>query len=535
MNPIWKQALAFTLAIILVLGAVLAGGCTDEKEKSAPTNTESTPSPSIPPIVYTIADPTGDWGFPSPYAHYSRGPGYTRMQFIFETLVWKDASGFVPQLARKWEYLPEENAYLFELQTEARWHDGTPFTADDVIFTFEYTRSHPYQWVDPSIISSAEALDTHTVKLTLAKPYAPFLNDYAATQPILPKHIWESVTDPEKFTAPQAVIGTGPFLLADYNRELGTYRYTANPDYYLGTPAVSEIRFVKVADQMVPAALKEGLVRAADIPAEVVSEMESGGFTILTAPVAWNAKLTMNHHKEPLSIKEFRQALAYAIDRQAIVEITQRGQAIAGSPGFVPPTSDWYNPDTPQYLYDPAKAQTLISELGYARKGKRFMKDGQALTLELIAPADFQEVGQMIADQLGKIGIGVNFRTLEAKTVDARVGAWDFDLSIYGHGGLYEPSFLNKSILGEGFNSARYTANTELTALIKGQLSEMNPAKRREMIYQIQVLYAEDMPALTLYYPKWYWAHDGTVALFYTKDGIATGVPIPLNRKCFVK
>lgn len=532
MNSLRNRFILALVMLILATGALLVA-CGDDEESASPTAAE--PSPSIPPIVYTIADPTGDWGFPSPYAHYSRGPGYTRMQFIFETLVWKNASDFVPQLAESWQYLPEENAYLFHLQTGAKWHDGTPFTAADVAFTFEYTEDHPYQWVDPSTVVSVEALDTHTVKLVLAKPYAPFLNDVAATQPILPKHVWEGVTEPEKFTDAQALIGTGPFLLADYNRELGTYRYTANPDYYLGTPAVSEIRFVKVSTQIAPAALKDGSVNAADIPPELVSEFESKGFTILTAPVAWNAKLTMNHHKEPLSIKEFRQALAYAIDREAIVEITQRGHAIKGSPGFVPPTSDWYNPDTPQYPYAPEKAKALISGLGYTLEGGRFTKNGKALTLELIAPEDFKEVGQMIADQLDQVGIGVDFRILEAKSVDAKVGAWDFDLSIYGHGGLYEPSFLNKSIIGEGFNSARYTANAELTALLQGQLSEMDPAKRKDMIYQIQMLYAEDMLALTLYYPKSYWAHDGTVQLYYTKDGMATGVPIPLNRMCFVK
>ncbi|MDN5347754.1 MAG: peptide/nickel transport system substrate-binding protein [Clostridia bacterium] len=58
-----------------------------------------------PPVVYTVADPTGDWGFPSPYAHYARGPGYVRMSFIFDTLVWKDAKGFIPALARDWQYL----------------------------------------------------------------------------------------------------------------------------------------------------------------------------------------------------------------------------------------------------------------------------------------------------------------------------------------------------------------------------------------------------------------------------------------------
>ena len=484
---------------------------------------------------YTIADSIGDYGYPSPYTHYSRGPGYTRMSFIFETLVWKDTSGFIPQLAEEWEYVVEENAYIFKLRNNATWHDGTKFTADDVVFTFGYTKQHPYPWVDNSIAKSAEAIDEYTVKLYLSKPYAPFFQDVAGTQPIMPRHIWEGVEEPEKFVAPEAVIGTGPYTLADYSKEHGAYLYKAYADYYLGKPFVDEIKFVKISAEMIPAALKEGSVSAGDIPPEVVSEMEEAGLTVITAPVAWNAKLTINHQKEPLSSKQFRQALAYAIDRESLVQITQRGHGIAGSPGMIPPTSDWYNPDTPQYEYDPAKAKQLLEGLGYRLKDGYFTKDGKLLELELIAAADYKEVGQFIKQQLGEVGIKIDFRTMEAKTVDAKVGAWDFDLSVYGHGGLYEPSFLKRVIMDEDFNSARYTSNETLNQLLKAQLTEMDAGKRKDLVFQIQEVYAEDLPALTLYYPKWYWAHDGTVDLFYTMDGIASGIPIPLNRMAFVK
>jgi len=103
---------------------------------------------------YAIADSTGDWGYPSPYAHYSRGPGYTRMQFIFETLVWKNATALVPQLAKEWKYNASDNSYTFTLQQNVKWHDGTDFSADDVAFTYKYIKEHPYQWVDNSIIKS---------------------------------------------------------------------------------------------------------------------------------------------------------------------------------------------------------------------------------------------------------------------------------------------------------------------------------------------------------------------------------------------
>jgi len=484
---------------------------------------------------YTVADSTGDWGYPSPYTHYSRGPGYIRMSFIFETLVWKDASGFAPQLAKEWQYDEEENAYIFKLRNDVTWHDGTKITADDVVFTFDYTKQHPYQWVDNSIVKSAEAIDDYTVKLYLSKPYAPFFQDVAGTQPIMPRHIWEGIEEPEKFVAPEAVIGTGPYTLADYSKEHGTYLYKAYADYYLGKPFVDEIKFVKISEEMIPAALKEGSVSAGDIPPEIVSEMEKAGLTVITAPVSWNAKLTINHQKEPLSSKQFRQALAYAIDREALVQITQRGHASVGSPGMIPPTTDWYNPDTPQYEYDPAKARGLLEGLGYELEDGYFTKDGKVLELELLATAQFKEDGQFIKQQLEEASIKIDFRTMEAKTVDAKVEAWDFDLSVYGHGGLYEPSILKRVIMDEGFNSARYTSDETLNQFLEAQLGEMNAEKRKELVFQIQEVYAQDLPALTLYYPKWYWAHDGTVNLFYTMDGMANGIPIPLNRMSFME
>jgi peptide/nickel transport system substrate-binding protein len=486
-------------------------------------------------VSYTIGDDTGDWGYPSPYTHYARGPGYIRMSFLFDTLVWKDASGFVPALAKEWEYISADNAYIFKLRGDVTWHDGVEFTAEDVVFTFNYIREHPFQWVDSSIVESTEVLDKYTVKLYLSKLYAPFSQDVAGTLPILPEHIWEGIEEPEKFVAKEAVIGTGPYILADYSKEHGSYLYKSYSDYYLGKPAVDELKFVKISKEMIPAALKGGSMNAGDVPPEVISELEEAGLTVITAPYAWNAKLTINHQKEPLSSKQFRQALAYAIDREALVQITQRGHAMAGSPGMIPPTSDWYNPDTPQYEYDPARAKQLLEGLGYAMKDGYFTKGGEGLALELIAPVDYKEVGQFIKQQLEAVGVKIDFRTLEVKTVDAKVEAWDFDLSIYGHGGLYEPSMLNKVITGKGFISSRYTSNETLNKLLENQLTEMDRGKRANTVRQIQELYAEDLPALTLYYPNWYWAHDGSVELFYTNDGIAFGIPIPLNKLAFME
>jgi peptide/nickel transport system substrate-binding protein len=141
----------------------------------------------------------------------------------------------------------------------------------------------------------------------------------------------------------------------------------------------------------------------------------------------------------------------------------------------------------------------------------------------------------VIQRQLEDVGLVVTLRSLDGATLDSKVTAWDFDLALSGHGGLgADPDYLRRMTLEDTLNSARYTDDDRLADLLEDQRREMDEDRRAEMISEAQELYAEDLPALTLYYPRWYWAHNGRVDLYYTRGGIAIGVPIPLNRIAFV-
>jgi len=479
---------------------------------------------------YTIADPTGDWGFPTPYAHYSRGPGYVRMSFVFDTLVWKDDEGYLPALAEDWQRIDDENAYLFDLRDDVTWHDGEKFTADDVVFTVDYIKDHPYQWVDSGIIDRAEAAGDYSVKLYLSEPYAPFMDLVACTLPILPEHVWDGVSDPANFRDDEALVGTGPYRLLDYDRAQGTYLYQAYDAYYAGAPKVGRIIFVKMSDQTAPAALKQGSVDAASVPPEAVLQLEGAGLEIIEGAYDWNAKLMINHQKEPFSDPEFRRALAYAIDRETLVDVTQRGQALVGNPGLVPPDSDWYNSNVDQYEYDPDQARDMIADLGY---------EGEEVEV-LVAERGTvgwpgSRVAELVEEQLEDAGLDVTLRSLDGATLDTKVQEWDFDLALLGHGGLgADPDYLRRMTLDDTFNSARYYEDGELVDLLEEQQSEMDEDDRADMIDDAQDLYADTLPALTLYYPNWYWAHNDEVDLRYTRGGIAIGVPIPLNKMAFL-
>ena len=527
-----KQILTILLAMFLTLLILGCGG------------SPAGPNSLAQDQVYTIADATGDYGFPSPFAHYSRGPGYIRMSMIFDTLVWKDADGYVPALAAKWEYLANENAYLFHLNNTATWHDGKKVTVDDVLFTFDYLKKYPYQTTNISMIKTVEAIDSSSVKITLSRLHAPFLEQVAGTIPILPKHIWQNITNPTQFRQPEALIGSGPFKLVDYNKEQGSYLYEAYEGYYQGNPKFKQLKFIKMNVEMSTAALKQHQIDIAQIPPELAKPLEQAGLTILTMPHDWIAKLVINHQKEPFSNTEFRQAIAYAIDRKALIDTTLRGQALPGNPGLIPPDSQWYNPAiAAAYRYSPDNAAKLLTQLGYSKTGSYWEQNGQPLEVELLVSASAgspgspgERQGEFIKTQLEQFGIKVTLKALEGKTLDSLINEGKFELALNGNGGLgADPDYLTNMIAGKSFNSARYHKNDTLNTLLAQQTTLMDTPARKQIFAEIQTAFAADVPALALYYPNWYYAYNNRANLYFTMQGVGSGVPIPLNKMSFVK
>ena len=528
--------LLFVSLVILIL---LLTGC----DGTMPAQKNSNAAPPVDSGILTIADPAGDWGFPSPFLHYQRGPGYIRMSLLFDTLIWKDSKGFVPALAEKWEISADGRTYRFLLRKNVKWHDGKPFKAADVVFTFRYLKEQGYTWSSVAMIDRVEAVGDHEVKIILAKPYAPFLDNVAGTAPMLPQHIWRDVKDARQFLQPAALIGTGPYRLADYSREQGSYRYTASPEYYGGKPKYQEIRFVKMSPETSVAALRQKQVDFIQAPPDMADRLKQEGFAVPVGKLDWVAKLLINHRKPPFDNADFRRALALAIDRDALVEITLRGHGKPGNPGLLAPDSPWHNPE-PQLPFEPAKTAKLLQGLGYARNGAFWEKDGVPLTVELLVapggigvPGSPQErQGEFIKSQLEQAGIRVAIRALDAKAIDSRVAEWNFDLALSGHGGIGgDPQVLVRMITGDNFLSARWQGNEELRQVLAEQTAAIDPDERRQLIFEAQRLYAADLPALPLYYPTWYYAHNDRVQPFFTFQGVANGIPQPFNKLQFIE
>ncbi|MFO8088981.1 MAG: ABC transporter substrate-binding protein [Desulfatiglandaceae bacterium] len=495
-----------------------------------------------------IADSKGDWGYPNPFRHYPRGPGYLRMSWVFDTLIWKDENGYIPALAEKWSFDPDSLAFTFELNSKAVWHDGKALTAEDIVFTIDYFKKHPYRWITVENIDRAEASGRNSVKIYLAKPYAPFLSDIGGTMPILPEHIWKAVDKPETYDEADAFIGSGPYMFRDFNRAQGTYLFEAFDDYYQGRPKADRLIYVKTGKALV--SLMSGQVDLAGIQPEMAVPLKKKGLVIIKNEAGWNKKLMINHRKAPFNDRRFRQAVAFAIDRKEIIDKAHRGFGRPASFGLLSADHEMYNPDTPDYPHDPSKAMELIESLGYEKDLEGFYgKDGSTLKIELLV-SPITVAGQNVLDrdgeimerQLEAVGIQVDLVNMEQATTDSLVRNWDFDLVLSGHGGIAgDPRILAEMIsskYGAGsVNSTRYDANQELNMLLEAQMTEMDNTRRREIVFRIQKLYALDLPAVSLYYPPGMAAYnpEKRIEWFYTRGGISKGIPIPQNKMSLIR
>lgn len=389
----------------------------------------------------------------------------------------------------------------------------------------------------------AEAKSPHHVLICLTKPYAPFISDVGGTMPILPRHIWENVDQPQAFDAPEAFIGSGPYRFKDFNKAQGTYLYEAFAEHHLGRPKADRLIYVRSGKPLV--SLSTGEVDLANIQPEMAGPLRQKGMTVIQDERGWVKKLMINHKKPPFDDLRFRQALAHAINRQEIIDRSHRGSGTPASYGLLSLDHEMYNPDTPVYVHDPEKARALIAGLGYTQGADgKFQRDGRPLKVELLSShitvggqSTADRDGEVIKKQLEAVGLVVDLVNLEQATTDSKVKNWEFELAVSGHGGISgDARILNEMIssrFGAGsVNSARYDANPELVHLLEAQMAEMDTVKRKHLVQRIQVLHAEDLPAIPLYHPQSMAAYNPQkgVAWFFTRGGISKGVPIPQNK-----
>lgn len=517
----------------------------EEKETTAAETAQDTEKRKE--RILTVSG-NGDFGFPSVYTISPKGQGYMTLSYIFDTLMWKDESGLIPYLAEDYSVSEDGLTYTFQLRKGVSFTDGTPFTAEDVKFTFDYMKEHPYKWVSVSMVEEASVVDEHTVEIKLNKTYNPFLSDVAGSLPILPRHIWENVTEPETFTEPEAAISTGPFILENYDSAAGTYTFKANEDYFYGDVQIDKLVIANVSGGDSKEALLSGEIAAAPNISykAAMSLKDSPEYTVLEGPGLSVTRLYFNFDEEAMAVKEIRQAMYHAVNLDEIVEKAYGGAGYPGSAGHVQPGTPWYNPDVRQYAYDVETAKKMLSEAGAAdSNGDGILEyNGEEMSYTLTFTENDAKLAELLVSYMKAVGIELVPQSADDATVKAAISEGNFELAFNTNGSFGgDPVFLSRfatvgadgapSVTGQGGTTWE---SEEYNRIYNESAVEQDDAKRHQQVNELQEIIAEELPCLTLYYKKAVAAYNNTIfdGFYYTPDGISIAVPFIMNKLVFV-
>lgn len=540
---------------------VVVGGC-DTGRRPAPTDATGQGTPldldakALPPVPRpTVRLPGGALGFPSPFG-YVAALGYRQMSLLYDTLLWKDASGrLLPWLASRYEASDDGSVHHFELRNDIRWHDGKPLTVDDVAFTFDYFARQtlgPLVVVQPRGISKVETASRQGIEIHLERPDVTFAAAVAGAVPIVPRHVWAAVEDPAGAQDPKVLVGSGPYRLGSYEGDSGPLLYEAHHRYFLGRPFVERIEMTPAADELT--ALLAGQVDAAESnivgtrPVALEPFRRDPGFGIVDQPGGFAFPLYWNLAKGgALADVRFRRACAMAVDREDVVERLTGGNGLPGNPGFLSPSNP-FHVGVEQYRFDPRAANRLLDETGYSRRdsGTRRSANGETLSFELVFPSMLTPLAQVLVNALDAVGVELRPRSVElgpALYGKKLAGDYQMALALYpgpsGPGPHADPDLLRplfSSLAAKGLNSADGYKNTEFDELAERQLATFDPDERKKQVGRMQEILARDLPVLPLYYStlfnvfrrevldQWYWTPGGYPVGAYNRQLFVAGV-----------
>ncbi|MDZ5697427.1 ABC transporter substrate-binding protein [Chelativorans sp. M5D2P16] len=432
---------------------------------------------------------------------------------IVEPLIDLTYDGYVGVLATDWSSSDDGLEITFKLREGVQWHDGEPFTCEDVSFTAMnfWKELLNYSSTLQADLEAVDCPDPHTAVFHYARPMP--LELMVAAMPDLghplPKHLYEG-TDFLRNELNAAPIGTGPFKFVEYER--GQYVIAErNEDYWRGEeyPYLDRIVWRFITDRSAAAAaLEAGEVQESGFigvsMADIVRLSENPNFDVGTKGYENNvahSTIEFNHRNEALADVRVRQAIYHGLDIDRAIETIMRGYAKPGR-GPIPSTGGAnYTDDVPTYEYDPEKARALLDEAGYPEG-----EDGVRLRLRH-RPAPWGEYtqlwGEFFAQSMREIGIEVEILTNDAPGfLNGVYRDHDFDTANGWHQFRADPAVSTMVWLRSGApagtpwsNQFGYE-NPELDRMIDEAASELDPDRRAEMYHEIQRLAMEELPVI---------------------------------------
>ena len=462
-------------------------------------------------------------------------PDLNAIALMYPTLVWPDAHGTPTHyLADKWTTSSDKLSWTFNLHPGLKWSDGKPITAADVAWTFNLIMTNTgAATANGQLVSnfaSVTAPNATTVVIKTKKPQANML--YVVGLPIVPQHVWEArVPNIVKETGTETPsVGYGPYKLKQYQTD-GAITMTANKDFFLGAPGHDTLVLQTYKD-INPAVLglKNGDVDQVDkLEASDYKALQSDSsiFTYQEVGYRWTA-VEINPGAKSKSGKPLgtgnpilgdttvRTAIAYGIDRATLVKKVLQGLGQVGS-GYLPPAFpefSWKPSPSDTIGYDPAKANQLLDQAGYAKGSDGVRTDprtGKPLSFRLGTHTDDvsdTSIASFLVSWMKAIGIKLNIEPMSNTALNANLANGDWDLLMDGWGTGPDPTYLlgiqTCGVLpddkAEGGQTDAFFCDPHYDALNSQQQQTFDPTQRANIIKQMEQILYKANDDIILYY-----------------------------------
>lgn len=522
-----KKLLCILLALVMILTMAACGSNSNSEESNtqAAEKTEGGENVSAAPsdesgivrggtlkvgkgILLSTLDPT---------KVTARDSDYDVICQIYEPLVRADANGnLVSGLAESWDIV-DDTTIVFHLRTDVKFHDGTEFNADAVKANFDYYMDEAVGAIFASelkCVESVEVVDSAAVQINLNQPSSTFIMDltnYSGLM-IAPSALAQGA----EYLASNAC-GTGPFKVADYAEGV-SITLEANQDYYLDgedgqpLPYLDRVEITMITDQTTKVnSLLAGDIHLTDyLTTTGIEQLETNSnFTLQRIATSDIYTLFCQIDDEVLSNQKVRQALAYAIDRDALADVITRGYGFASNWACDP--DQWFYSDYTPYTYDIEKAKSLLAEAGYP--------DGVTLTMQCISREPDNTVMQVLQQQVAAAGITL---VLESMERTEWVSIWTTEHT--GQLGLAKMTVprvdayvqLNTNMGATSANNYSTYKGEEFNTLLQSLSGIYDIEEQKEALQKAQEVYLNDCASIFLYQMPRYDAYASNVQNFTT-------------------
>ena len=434
--------------------------------------------------------------------------------YIYNGLIKYDGDlNLVGDLAESWEISPDGLTITFKLRKGVKWQDGAPFTAQDVMFTYQLMvdpKTPTAYGEDYKQVKKAEVLDDYSFRVTYPQPFAPALGSW--TLAILPKHLLEG-QDITKSPLARHPIGTGPFKFREW-RTGDKIILSYNPDYFEGRPYLNGYIYLVKPDQATMfLELKAGNIdRMGLTPLQDKRQTEYAKFQETFNKYKYVSfaytYLGYNLEDQRFADRRVRQALTYAINKKEIVDGVLLGLGQEATGPYKPGT--WFsNPNVSRFDYNPEKAKALLAEAGWHPNSQGILeKDGKPFEFTILTNQgnDLRvRTGEIIQRRLRDVGILVKIRTVEwAAFLKEFIDKGRFEAVLLGWTTGQDPDAFDvwhssKTKPGE-LNFIHYN-NPEVDRLLEEGRHTFDREKRRQAYFRFQEILAEDQPYTFLFVP----------------------------------